>query len=747
MADTLFKKVDYTLNNLLSYIEVGDVGLPDLQRPFVWKNSKVRDLFDSMYRGYPVGYLLFWRNELDDSRAIGAEDKSKPPRLLVVDGQQRLTSLYAVLRGIPVVRKDYATERIGIAFNPQLEKFEVADAATRRDRAFIPDISDLWSGESDLYEVTSKYLDNLARWTDLDDDQQREIRRRIQRLHALQSYPFTTLELSSTVDEEQVAEVFVRINSKGEELKQADFILTLMSVFWDEGRRTLEEFCRAARTPAAAGAGPFNEFIEPDPDQLLRVAVAVAFRRARLKYVYSILRGKDLETGQVSTERRVEQFERLKPAQATVLDLGAWHGYFEAIRDAGYLGGKMITSQTNLIYTYALYLLGRTVFHVPERELRRAIARWFFMVQLTGRYTGSSEATLEFDLQRLERVESGEQFVATLDRVCTDTLTKDFWEITLPNDLAKAAYYSPALYAYHAALVLLDARALFSDARVRDLLEPSIHSRGRVAERRHLFPRRYLSQLGISAQRETDQIANYALTEGLWLEDKEAAPPSEYVPELSRSFSAAELREMYEHHALPDGWESMEYEAFLERRRELMAKVVRRAFEALVEPEDRSASLSVSELVQLGEGSEVEFKSTLRQNLHTKERDSRIELAVLKTICGFLNSRGGGRLIIGVSDDGEPVGLAADGFRNEDKMVVHLMNLVRTRFDEKFGIYIHPHFEDLDGERVLVVDCSPARSPAYVSDGKQQRLYVRQGPTTVELPPSQIPDFLRMRFD
>src|SRR5438876_7094166 len=127
MADTVFDPVHYNLASLLQKIELGEIGLPDIQRPFVWKNAKVRDLFDSMYRGYPVGYLLLWQNALtEDSKTIGAETKQKPPRLLIVDGQQRLTSLYAVVRGVPVLRENYTREPIQIAFNPLDEKFEVA---------------------------------------------------------------------------------------------------------------------------------------------------------------------------------------------------------------------------------------------------------------------------------------------------------------------------------------------------------------------------------------------------------------------------------------------------------------------------------------------------------------------------------------------------------------------------------------------------------------------------------------------
>ena len=159
MSDTVFTKVDYQLQALMDAIALGTIGLPDIQRPFVWKNAKVRDLFDSMYRGYPVGYLLLWRNGQDDDKMIGTGEKQKTPSLVIVDGQQRLTSLYAVTTGQPVVRKNYESEHIRIAFNPLEQKFQVADAATRRDKAFIPDISCIW--REGLFDVARDYLAGL----------------------------------------------------------------------------------------------------------------------------------------------------------------------------------------------------------------------------------------------------------------------------------------------------------------------------------------------------------------------------------------------------------------------------------------------------------------------------------------------------------------------------------------------------------------------------------------------------------
>ena len=751
MSETIFEKVDYDLGSLVKYIELGEIGLPDIQRPFVWKNAKVRDLFDSMYRGYPVGYLLFWQSAVsEDTRAIGTDSKQKPPRLLIVDGQQRLTSLYAVVRGVKVIRENYESEPIQIAFNPLEEKFEVADAAIRRDKAYIPDMSALWSPETRITKLIRGYLKELRETREVSDEDEAKIEDAILKLQGLLSFPFTALELAAHISEEDVSDVFVRINSKGTPLNQADFILTLMSVFWDKGRADLETFCREARTPSVSGPSPFNHFIVPSPDQLLRVSVGLGFKRARLKYVYSILRGKDLDTEKFSDERRVAQFDKLKDSQSRALNLQHWHDFMHCVRQAGFRSGKMISSQNNLLFSYILYLMGRTEFGIDEFRLRQVIARWFFMSSLTGRFTGSPESAMEFDLARFREVKDSDAFLGVLERACELAMTSDFWSIALPNDLATSSSRSPSLFAYNAGLVLLDAKALFSKLKISELLDPASQAMRSAVERHHLFPKGYLKEeLKITELRDTNQIANFALLE--WGDNAEISdsPPAEYLPVMRERFSDAEMQKMYRWHALPEGWESMDYRVFLEKRRELIAKVIEDGYQTLCEgPDEEMAAaptLSLDELVLNGESSEVEFKSTLRVNLHTGQKDPRMEHAVLKTIAGFLNTNGG-VLVVGVSDDGTAQGIEVDGFANEDKMGLHLTNLVNDRMGPAAATWLHAHFEDYDGHRVLTVKCQPAKGPVYVKDGNKESFYIRTGPSTTELTTSQAHDFISRRF-
>jgi hypothetical protein len=582
---TCFKRVDYDLAGLLHYLDIGDIGLPDIQRPFVWSNAKVRDLFDSMYRGFPVGYFLFWENAQTNGAkqiGVGAKQHTAPSRL-IVDGQQRLTSLYAVFRGRKVLDEDYRERQIEIAFRPRDGCFEVADAAIRRDPEWIANISELWASGKSSYQMVKGFLKSLQAKTVLTETEEEQISHNLDRLFDLQKYPFTALEIASSVDEEQVADIFVRINSEGVKLNQADFILTLLSVFWDEGRAALEQFCRAARRPPASGvnASPFNHFIEPDPDQLLRVSVALGFGRGRLKSVYQILRGKDLDTGVFSVERRNEQFQVLQGAQTKALNLIHWHQFMSALIGAGFRSGEMVSSQNALLYAYSFYLIGRTRYGVPEHQLQKTIGRWFFFATLTGRYTSSPETVMDGDLNRLKGVADAKAFVAMLDELMANTLTNDFWTITLPAALDSSSARNPELFAFIASQNRLGAPVLFSHKKIGDLVDPALKTKKKALERHHLFPRAWLEKQGETDLRVINQMANYALLE--WPENIAISdnPPSVYVPKIRSRFDNDDWRRMHDLHALPEDWETMAYNDFLQARRRLMAAIIRRGFDTL----------------------------------------------------------------------------------------------------------------------------------------------------------------------
>lgn len=720
MTPTLYRDTGYSLTHLVEDIKHGNIALPDIQRPFVWSSAKTRDLFDSLYRGYPVGTLMFWETGVDvGTRQVGGGDNEKVAKLLIVDGQQRLTSLFAVLTGSSVLTKTFEEKRIRVAFRPSDETFEVTDAAIEKDPEFLPDITALWD---DGYRRTVRgFLARLgeSRDVELTEDEEDALEDRIDRVYDLQNFRFQVVELNSNADEEQVAEIFVRINSEGVKLNQADFILTLMSVHWEKGRRELEQFCREVVDPSVTGPSPKNAFIEPSPDQLLRAGVGLAFRRGRLQHVYSILRGKDLETGDVSAERRATQFEELRRAQDEVIDLTNWHEYLKCLTHAGFRSRRMVTSETALIYTYVLWLIGKRDFGLDLKTLRGVIARWFFMAHTTGRYTSSPESALEADLGRIAALEpgDGEAFCAELDRLVQSNFTGDYWDISLPNRLDTSSARSPILFAYWAALNLLDAELLFSDMRVRDLLDPAVTA-PRSIERHHLFPKAHLASKGLTNTRQVNAIANMAFLD--WAENAHisADAPMEYWPVLSASIEPDRLKRQTYWHALPIGWEQLDYQDFLERRRDLIAEVVRDGFSMLWD--DKPASVLSSDLGTLravGESQTVEYKSTARWNVHRGETDKKMEHVISKTVCGFLNAEGGS-LVIGVDDDANVLGLEAD-FRtlgskgNRDGYELFLRQHLDNSLSVQTAGIVRIGFEQLGDAEVCIVSVAACGKPVF----------------------------------
>ncbi len=744
MPPTLYSDTNYSLTHLVEDIKHGRLALPDIQRPFVWSSAKARDLFDSMYRGYPVGTLMLWETGAEvGTRQIGLDESERAPQLLIVDGQQRLTSLFAVLTGRPVLTKTFEEKRIRIAFRPADETFEVADAAILRDPEFIPDISALWI---DGYNATVReFLARLSEVRETEPSQTHldQLRDRIDRVRDLRDFRFQVVALRAAASEEQVADIFVRINSEGVQLNQADFILTLMSVHWEKGRRELEAFSRAAVDPTISGPTPKNPFLEPSPDQLLRVAVALAFRRARLQYVYNILRGKDLDTGQVSADRRQEQFAVLAAAQDRVLDLSSWHEFLKCLITAGFRSRKMITSDNALLFSYALWLIGRRDFVLDLPALRSVIGRWFFMAHTTGRYTNSPETQFESDLGRIADLPAGDgvAFIAELDRLVAANFTGDYWEISLPNRLDTSSPRSPVLFAYLAALNLLDAEVLFSDVRVKDLLDPGV-TPPRSIERHHLFPKKHLSTIGVTGTKQVNAIANMAFLD--WPENAKISDtnPLHYWPLMIEGQDPARLKRQEYLHALPVGWEQLDYATFLERRRVLIARVVRDGFATLWADQRPDRPTTIEDLIEAGESQTIEFKSSARWNVHTRQHDPKIESVVVKAVCGFLNAEGGS-LLIGVRDDGSITGLAEDyatlGSKpNADGYELFLRQLLDSHLSVSTASTVRIRFPEVTGVPVCLVSVAASGKPVFAKPAKgsgvsSSEFWVRIGNATKQL--------------
>jgi hypothetical protein len=580
----IFEHGQRSIASLMSDIERHVIALPDLQRPFVWEDTKVRDLLDSLFVGYPVGTLVFWHTSNDkDARALGAERPDLRATTLIIDGQQRLTSLFAVMRGVEVVGKDGDMRQVTISFRPRDGRFEVTDAAIRNDPEFLPNVTELWNGKRPKPQIRRDLMNALRDMgRAVNEKYEDAVERNLDRAAAISEYRFPTVDIRKTATgqdeeatEEDVAEIFVRINNQGTRLGQADFVLTLLSVFHGRLRDRIEERARAMSHGAIVGI---------DTQQLLRAVCAVAFGRARMSAVYRYLRGIDPTTGEADTPGRLQRLGQLDAAAQECMEPTPWRDYLLRVKHAGFVSQTLVPSKNAIVNAYAFYIRGRNA-EIPKSRLDEMIARWVFGTLLTARYSGSSETVFEQDLARVGRLAAGDAdgFVRALDDAMGEVITGDYWTHSLVSALETQKARAPAALAFRAAQVVLGTRALFSDQLLQNLLDPPNKGGRTACEAHHLFPEAWLRARGIRERRHINQVAN--LADVGWHENNliGGRGPSEYVVRLRQKLAIDDDRwgRVCAEHALPPGWEVMEYDEFLRERRRRMADIIRVAFRQL----------------------------------------------------------------------------------------------------------------------------------------------------------------------
>jgi hypothetical protein len=579
----IFEHGQRSIASLMEDIKREEIALPDLQRPFVWEDTKVRELLDSLFVGFPVGTLVFWFTSSDkDARAVGEERPGLRATTLVIDGQQRLTSLYAVMRGEAVVGKDGAKRKITIAFRPRDGRFEVADAAIRNDPEFLPNVTELLNGTRPKPQIRRDLIKALReRGRAVDETYEDAVERNLDRVSDIANYRFPTVEIRKTaaaqdeqITDEDVAEIFVRINNQGTRLGQADFVLTLLSVYHGKLRDEIEDRSRAMS----------QRTVGVDTQQLLRAICGVAFGRARMSAIYRYLRGVDPTTGEADAAERRRRLDQLDDAAKLCMETTPWRDYLLRVRHAGFVSPALVASKNAIVNAYAFYIRGRKV-GVSKGKLDELIARWLFGTLLTARYSGASETVFEQDLARVGslRQDDADGFVRTLDDTMSEMLTGDYWAQSLVSALETQRARAPAALAFQAAQVILGTKALFSDQLLRDLVDPPADGPRAASELHHLFPKTWLNSHGIKEKRSVNQVANLAYVG--WHDNSVIGGrgPAEYVPRQRERLGIQDDRwgRLCAEHALPLGWETMEYEEFLRERRRRMADIIRVAFRQL----------------------------------------------------------------------------------------------------------------------------------------------------------------------
>lgn len=599
MSTQRYSVTPHPIETLLTWVKSGEIAIPEIQRPFVWEGTKVRNLIDSLYQGYPVGYLIAWRNptvRLKDGTSSGG-------KRILIDGQQRVTALMAALLGREVLTENYETVRIRIAFNPIEQKFEVSNPAIRKNTAWIDDVSAIFAPDAKMLEITREYI------TANPGVEENAIYTSLERLRKIINNHVGIIELAEDLDIDTVTEIFIRVNSAGARLDQADFAMSKIAANESYGgnilRKAIDYFCHCAKSPeqveriargdAAFVASEFfpamkwlkevnDDIYDPSYTDMLRVAFASEFRRGKLQDLVALLSGRNFETKQYEEAIAEESFGRLKKGVFTFINKTHFDRFTMIVRSAGFVTAELIGAQNNLNFAYILYLRGRNQ-GLNGTKLERLVRRWYAFSLLTRRYSkGNPETDIDYDIRQTEML--------GLQKFCDATihaqLNANYWENLLPNELNTASPNSAYFFAYQAAQVkAIDKGFLSRDITVNDLLlnRSDVH---------HVYPKAQLKAQGLK-QNSYNQIANFVIAQSEINIAIGDTPPGKYFADLTAQCnggkpkyggitSLAALEANLQAHCLPLSLLTdnvPDYDTFLAERRKLMAQKIRKWFEIL----------------------------------------------------------------------------------------------------------------------------------------------------------------------
>ena len=512
MSTQKYSVNQYLIESILSWVKSKEIAIPEIQRPFVWNSTKVRNLMDSLYQGYPIGYLIAWRNP-----TIKLKDgTSSEGKKILIDGQQRVTAMTAAILGKKITDKNYKKKRIRIAFNPIEEKFEVLNPAIEKNSSWIPDISEIIQEDVSLISFFKQYCSKNP------GVNKSKIEKALNKLKGMVKKQLGLIELSGELDIETVTEIFVRINSQGVVLSQADFAMSKIAANENYGgselRKCIDYFCHLAIAPEFYShmSEVDQEFVngtyfshlgwlknenddlyDPDYKDVLRVAFSSQFERGKLSDLVSLLSGRNFETRTYEESIAENSYAKLKRAVLSFINETNFKRFSMIIRSTGFVDKSLIRSKTAINFAYISYLKLKMLGYKPEK-IERLVRKWFVLSILTGRYSGSPESKIDFDIKAISE-RSMETYLAEIEAA---ELSDAFWDTGLVQSLNTSVASSPYFNVYLASQVKNKDKGFLSrEITVHDL----VTHRGDI---HHLFPRDYLKKHGLT-RGQYNQIANY----------------------------------------------------------------------------------------------------------------------------------------------------------------------------------------------------------------------------------------------
>ncbi len=695
------------ISELISNIRTQDLVLPEFQREYVWSKEQAKQLLVSLTLKYPVGGLLFWKTE-EPPELKNVNDL--PDKLgtvqVILDGQQRLTTLYMLLTGeIPphYTSEDINADMRDLHFNVDDGDFQYFQPVRMRDNPRWVRVVDCFSQDSvDVYSIVQKIVGNDANAFQI----ARSYDSNLSRLRGIREADLPTQVIPTEASLDNAIDVFDRVNNQGTKLTEAELALTHVTGKWSLARRTLKDKIDELMRQGFQFDLPF----------VTRALVATVTGHALFEHIHAVPRPQ-LEEG----------WTRLSKILGYLVGILPIHASIHSTRDM---------STTYPLIPMIRFLNLNSGQFPSELSLRRGI-HWLYAAQIHQRYGSQTDSRLEHDVTIVNREDH--PWRSLVNQIVDQRGRLE----VLPADFEGRGARHPL---YRMSLVLAKAHGAVDWFNGLPLAAPvsdsyKIHSH-------HIFPQSALYRNGFSSDSHLDrQMVNVIANRAFLTEDTNLSLgnrlPEDYLPEVEERFPGALASQFIPMDA--QLWRLDRYRDFLKARRQLIADHLNRLLDNLISEDESDEIRPLCDLISMGEGTSLEFKSTLQWDVVREKQNKGLRDAVLKTLVAFMNSEGG-TLLIGVEDSGQIFGIERDlsmlgGSR--DRFLQLVNTLVADRIGTQFSPYVTARLDAVHEKPICVVDASKASEPAFLSSAKGREFYVRVGNTTRSLDPEETLAYLQ----
>lgn len=584
-----YKITQYSVSSILGYVENSQIAIPEIQRPFVWKGEEVRALIDSLYEGYPIGYLIVWQNSQVRVRNFGKGGTKK----ILIDGQQRVTALMAALLGKEVLDEQYQSHRIRIAFNPLAgkgeERFAVCDTKHEEDSRWIPDISIFFRRDFSFRQFEKEYKEANP------DEDFTLLEESVDTLKEIVKHQVGVIELSFLLDIDVVSEIFIRINLQGKPLNQEDFVMSKISVNEQYGgdyiRNCIDYFCHLLREPSFYQVLQQNEteffnseygkaltwcqneeqsLYIPSYADVLKVVLISYFGKTRIGDLVHLLSGRDGEKKgfskkEVSKKVSEEAFEKLGAGVKAFVCEENFQGFQKALKKAGYSCSRLLYSQSVLNYCYAMYLLMYRQ-GIGEKERESLLSKWITMAMITGHYQSGGESTVQKDYANAQE----EGFASYLAQIEELKLTDEFYNNVLPEKFTSTTARTAPFLAYVATQCARGVHSLYSDVTIEELYKNKTESY-------QILPKAYLAKYGYKTREIYGQVANLTYVSKETKDIIRKKSPVDYKEDLEKAIGIEKIRTSLKENGLTEAIftdnETDVIQILADRRRQMASEI------------------------------------------------------------------------------------------------------------------------------------------------------------------------------